>query len=197
MLLALAVSLLLPAGDPPVRLKISDDVFVRGERVRVKVKTTQNGYLLVLRANAQGRVRVLFPVEPGDDGAIRGGKETEVRGRGGREAFTVDDAEGSGKIIAAFSAQPFQFDGFTRAGHWDYAALAATDSVAGDAEASLLALVDRMSSGAYDYDLVTYTVTAHPRFRQSPWAWGDPGRWGGGWDGWSPRFGCLRCRRWL
>lgn len=196
MLLALAVSLLLPTRDPPVRLKISDDVFMRGERARVKIKTTENGYLLVLRADVQGRIRVLFPLEPADHAAIRGGKDIEIRGRGDREAFTVDDAEGSGKIIAAFSAQPFQFDGFTRAGHWDYAALAAIDSVAGDAEAALVTLVGRMSSGAYQYDLVTYTVTAHPRFRQSPWAWGDPGSWGGqgGWYG--PRLGCLRCRRW-
>ena len=199
MLLALAVSLLLPTSDPPVKLKISDDVFVRGERARVRVKTTQSGYLLVLRADAQGRIRVLFPLEPTDDAAVRGGKEIEIRGRGDREAFTVDDAEGSGKIIAALSAQPFQVDAFTRAGHWDYAALAATDST-GDAEAALLALVDRMSGGAYDYDLVTYTVTTRPRFRQSPWAWGDPGSWGGGWGGWGgwygPRLGCLRCRRW-
>src|SRR5438093_1043789 len=58
MLLALAplVFLLLapPARrDPPIKIKLSDDVYIRGERARVKVKTTDNGYLLVLRADAQ------------------------------------------------------------------------------------------------------------------------------------------------
>ena len=189
MLLALALSLLVPTGDPPIRVKVSDDVLFRGEHARVRVKTADSGYLLVLRADAQGRIRVLFPLEPGDDAAIRGGKEVEIRGRGGREAFTVDDAEGSGKILAVRSPQPFRFDAFVRSGHWDYNALAPGDSV-DDAEATLLALVDRMSAGRYDYDLVTYTVTNHPPLRRAM-GWGG---WGGGW-GWGG--GCLRCRPWL
>src|SRR6266566_3287757 len=174
MLLALAplVFLLLapPARrDPPIKIKLSDDVYIRGERARVKVKTTDNGYLLVLRADA--------------------------RGRGNREAFTVDDADGSGKILAAVSGQPFRADSFARAGHWDYRALAGDDSAA-DPEATLLAVVDQMAAGHFDYDVVTYTVTAHPPLRRSPWGpgWG----WWGGW-GWGygyPGFGCLRCRGW-
>src|SRR6266511_5093936 len=92
MLLALALAVLAPTGDPPIRVKISDDVFIRGERARVRVKTTESGYLLVLRADAQGRIRVLFPLEPGDDQAIRGGKEVEIRGRGGRESTRLNSS---------------------------------------------------------------------------------------------------------
>src|SRR6266550_4331963 len=108
MLLALAPLVFLvlapPAlRDPPIKIKLSDDVYLRGERARVKVKTIENGYLLVVRADAQGRIRVLFPQEPGDAAAIRGGREVEIRSRGNREAFTVDDADGSGKILAAVS----------------------------------------------------------------------------------------------
>jgi hypothetical protein len=193
MVLALALAVLLPS-DPPIKVKISDDVFVRGERARVRVKTAQSGYLLVLRADAQGRVRVLFPLEPTDDAAVRGGKEIEVRGRGDRDAFTVDDAEGSGKILAAVSAQPFQVDAFALGGHWDYRALAAADS-GNDAEAALLTLVNSMTGGTYDYDLVTYTVSDHPSFRRAHvWGWGG---WGWGWRGrgagwYGPR--CWRCR---
>src|SRR5213593_1923154 len=102
MLLTLAplvLSVLAPPArrDPPIKIKLSDDVYIRGQRARVKVKTTDNGYLLVLRADAQGRIRVLFPPEPGGDAAIRGGREVEIRGRGNREAFTVDDADGDRK----------------------------------------------------------------------------------------------------
>lgn len=187
MLLALALSLLV-SGDPPVKLKISDDVFVRGERARVRVKTTQNGYLLVLRADAQGHIRVLFPLEPTDDATIRGGKEVEIRGRGDRDAFTVDDRDGSGKILAVVSAQPFRTEAFARGGHWDYRALALADS-GSDSEAALLAIADQMAGGRYDYDLATYTVTNEPRYRRAPmWGWG-----GWGWGGWyGPR--CWRCR---
>jgi len=200
MLLTLAplvLSVLAPPAlrDPPIKIKLSDDVYLRGERARVKVKTTGNGYLLVLRADAQGRIRVLFPHEPGDDAGIRGGHEVEIRGRGNREAFTVDDADGSGKILAAVSNQPFRTDSFARAGHWDYRALAGDDSAA-DPEATLLAVVDQMAAGHFDYDVVTYTVTAHPPLRRSLWGpgWGWGGRWGGGWGWGDPWFGCLRCR---
>ena len=201
MLLALALAALVASDDPPIRVRISDDVFVRGERARGRVKTTQDGYLLVLRADAQGRIRVLFPLEPTDDAAVRGGKEVEIRGRGDRDAFTVDDAEGSGKILAAISPQPFRFDAFSAGGHWDYRALAARDSGA-DAEAALVSLVNQMSRGPYGYDLVTYTVTGHPSFRRAPlrgwggWGWGGGGRrWGGRWGGWyGPR--CGRCGWW-
>src|SRR2546427_7803283 len=187
MLLALAplVFLLLapPARrDPPIKIKLSDDVFIRGERARVKVKTTDNGYLLVLRADAQGHIRVVFPLEPGADAAVRGGREVEIRGRGNREAFTVDDADGSGKILAAVSSQPFQTDSFARAGHWDYRALAGGDSVA-DREATLLSIADQMSAGHFDYDVVTYTVHAHPPVRRSRWVPGCSVGWGG-WGGW-------------
>ncbi len=192
MVLALAVALLVPTDDPPIRVKISDDVFMRGERARVRVKTTQSGYLLVLRADAQGPIRVLFPLDPTEDAGVRGGKETEIRGRANRDAFTVDDAEGSGKVLAVISPQPFKFDAFTVGGHWDYRALAARDS-GDDAEAALMALVNQMAGGAYDYDLVTYTVTNHPSYRRRPmWGWGGWG-WGGRWGGWyGPR--CFRCR---
>jgi hypothetical protein len=207
MLLALALSVLLPSGDPPIKLKISDDVLMRGDRARVYVKTTQPGYLLVLRADAQGRVRVLFPQAPEDDSYIPAGKQLEVRGRGDRQAFTVDDAEGSGKILAAVASRPFNTAAYARGGHWDYWAFALVDTTAVDTEALLLSIVDGMSAGGerYDYDLVTYTVAGEGEsggYHHAPvhvglygwWGWGPPlGAWG--WTGWYapiPRrcFGC-------
>lgn len=201
MLVALTLSLLLPAtspaalasaarsDDPPIRIKLSDDAFARGDRARVRVKTAQDGYLVVLRADAEGRVRVLFPLDPGDNSAVRGGREIQVRGRGDREAFTVDEREGSGMVLAARSVVPFRFDEFVRGGHWDYRALSAlragddsTQVVGGDAEAALLDIVERMAGdNRYDYDVVTYTVSARAPVRRhagwyGPWygPWYDP-----------------------
>ena len=164
-LLMLTLSVPAPAivpdtNRPPVaiRLRLSDEDVRQGDRVKVRVKTAADGYLLVLRADAAGRVRVLFPIEPDDSSWVPGGKEFEVRGRGDREAFTVDDREGSGLVLAAWSSQPFVFDDFIRGRHWDYRALAGDSS--DDAEAQLLDLADSMATGHYDYDLVNYTVSS-------------------------------------
>src|SRR5881397_2420007 len=65
--------------DPPVRawLKGGDD-FVRGDHARVQLQIAEDGYLVVLRADADGRVRVLFPLDPGDDDFVRGGRTFEL-----------------------------------------------------------------------------------------------------------------------
>jgi hypothetical protein len=176
-MLALALALLLPttspaatpsADDPPIRVKLSDDEFTRGDRAKVKVKAAEDGYLVVLRADGSGRIRVLYPLSPDDSGKIRGGREFEVRSRGDREAFVVDEEGGYGTVLAAVSAQPFRFDEFARGAHWDYRALAAADSVK-DAEAALLDVVDRMATGHYDYDVVTYTVVGGSERAYSRW----------------------------
>ena len=69
-------------GDPPVRLWLNKDHVQLGDRVRVDVRTESDGYLLVLHAEPDGRVRVLFPLDPIHDNFVRGGDEFEVRGRG-------------------------------------------------------------------------------------------------------------------
>src|SRR2546421_10083077 len=125
MVLSLMVSLLASAppeairsDDPPIKVSLNqDNYFQRGDRARVKVRTAEDGYVVVLRSDAQGRVRVLFPLDPTDDDFVRGGRTIEVRGRGDREAFYVDDADGAGLVLAARSAAPFKFDGFVRGDH--------------------------------------------------------------------------------
>src|SRR6058998_2250130 len=97
MLRALLLSLLLsaPSGaaaaarsdDPPVKVWLNQDNFRRGDRARVNAALAEDGYLVVLRADADGRVRVLFPLDPGDDDFVRGGDKIEVRGRGPRACF--------------------------------------------------------------------------------------------------------------
>src|SRR5438034_3150085 len=125
MVLALMVSLLayappdpasaLRSDDPPIKVSLNqDNYFERGDRARVKVRTAEDAYVVVLRSDAQGRVRVLFPLDPSDDDFVRGGRTLEVRGRGDREAFYIDDGEGSGVVLAARSAAPFKFEEFVR-----------------------------------------------------------------------------------
>src|SRR5437773_12271140 len=112
------------APDPPVRVWFnSDGNYQYGDRAKVYAKAAQDGHLVVLRADASGQVRVLFPVDPDGDQPVRGGKKYELKGRGGREAFVVGDTTGHGTVLAAFAETPFQFDEFEKNGHWDYNAL--------------------------------------------------------------------------
>src|SRR5713101_3394480 len=126
--------------DPPVKVWLDQGDYRRGDKAHVSVKLGEDGYLVVLRADAHGRVRVLYPLDPGDDAFVRSGRTLEVRGRGDREAFSIDEREGSGLVLAGRSVTPFKFDEFVRGDHWDYRVLTAGD----DKEQTLLEIVQRM-----------------------------------------------------
>jgi uncharacterized membrane protein YgcG len=146
------------ADDPPIRIWISNDGrFLRGDRAKVHVRAEDDGYLVVLHADAEGHLRVLFPMDPTGDNFVRGGKKYEVEGRGGRDAFDVGDRSGRGSVYAAVSRTPFRFDEFVLSDHWDYRALE-PKQLAEDAEPELTELVRRMARGSFDYDVMSYHV---------------------------------------
>src|SRR5713101_4559242 len=148
--------------DPPVKVWLDQDNYRRGDKAHVNVELGEDGYLVVLHADAHGRVRVVFPLDPGDDAFVRGGPTIEVRGRGDREAISIDEREGSGLVLAARSVTPFTFDEFARGDHWDYRVLTGRDA-GDDQEQALLDIVQRMvPDGHFDYDAASYTV-ALPR----------------------------------
>jgi len=149
--------------DPPIRLWISNDRrFLPGDRAKVQVRTEYDGYLIVLHVDPEGRLRVLFPLDPDQDNFVRGDKKYEVRGRGGREAFEAD-ATGRGTVYAAVSRDPFRFDGFTLGDHWDYQALAPA-RLREDPEPELNELIHRMAQTSFDYDLLNYEVTGRSAY---------------------------------
>ena len=183
------------SADPAVRISInSDGHFQRGDQAKLKVKVSEDGYLLVIRATTEGRVRILTPLDPGADNFVRSGKTYEVLGRGNRPAFTVDDPTGSGTILAAISPDPFRFTDFVRGDHWDYRVLGDV-TVGGDPEGSLVDLVQRMSpSGHFRYDVVSYvveTVSAYYDGGYGYGGYGSGGYLGYQWPGWGPcYYGC-------
>ena len=162
MVLALLASLIAaPPDDPPVKIWLNQDgYFYSGDRARVRVQAAADGYLVVLHADADGRVRVLFPADPGEDARVRGGRRFEVRGRGDRDAFWVDERDGGGFVLAAWSATPYRFEEFVRGNHWDFRALALGDTGdVADPEQALLDVVRRMASdGSFEYDVARYSV---------------------------------------
>ncbi len=147
------------AVDPPVQVWLNKNGWVRkGDRVKVYVRTDLDGYVVVLHAEPDGRVRVLFPVDPGDDYYLRSGQEYEIRGRGDREAFRVYEASGTGVVYAAFSRDPFHFTEFVRDDHWDYQ-LPDAWIVEQEPDADLTAIVHVMAAGAsFQFDHIRYDV---------------------------------------
>ena len=154
----------LQADDPPppIRVDLNHEQFTRGDRARVYVETAQDGHLVVLHADPDGRVRVLFPLDPSDDDFVRSGKRREIRGRSDRDAFFVDAGrgDGTGTVLAVLSPDPLSYDGFVRNDHWDYRALGgdATD-LRDDPLAGLLDIARRMAGETrFEYDAATYIV---------------------------------------
>lgn len=144
--------------DPAIRIWLNNNGrFERGDQAKVQVKTREDGYLLVLNVDTDGRLRVLFPLEPREDDQVRGGKTYQIVGRGGREGFTVSNRSGSGTVYAAVSRAPFRFDGYTVGDHWDFSAL---DDVrlSDKPENDLNDFVRRLAGADFDYDVLQYDV---------------------------------------
>ena len=191
MILPLLLSLAGPAlkaddPPPPVRIDLNHEQFTRGDRARVYVETAQDGHLVVLHADPDGRVRVLFPLDPSDDDFVRGGKRLEIRGRSDRNAFFVDAADGAGTVVAVLSPDPLTYDAFVRNDHWDYRALGggATD-LRDDPLAGLLEIARRMAGETrFEYDAATYVVGRQIALRygygSGYYGYGDPYRFGFG-----------------
>ena len=149
---------LLLAGDPAVRLWINHDGrFVAGDYARIQVWTKDPGYLLVLHADPNGQLRVLFPLSPGDNNYVQGGEPYELRDREGREGFVIDGSSGRGMVYAAVSPSPFRFDQFRQIDAWDYPALAPAP-LPPDPESELTQLVQQMARGDFEHDVVSYQV---------------------------------------
>lgn len=170
--------------DPAVRIWLNNDRrFLPGDRAKVEVRTADDGFLLVLHVDTDGRLRILFPLDPSDDNYVRGGRKYQVVGRGGREAF-VADGDGRGVIYAAVSRDPFEFGQYVVGDHWDYRTLNQSQYPT-DPEAELNDLVQKMARGRFYYDLVTYDVAGRVAYDgggnttvvvhdyDTPYSWGS------------------------
>ncbi len=175
-------------GDPPIRISLNQGGhYQRGDKARVEVRTDRDGYLVVLHADPEGRVRVLFPLDPNDDNYVRAGKTYEVRSRGDRESFYIEQSNGTGTVLAAVSIDPFRVTDFVVGDHWDYRNLRVSD-IASDAEAELTEIIQRMGSSAgFDYDVVYYEIL-------EPVQYAYPSVFHSSWDYWDPYYsGCYYC----
>lgn len=146
-----------------------DDPFQTGQRARVFLRADRDAYVTVFRVDTDGRVRVLFPHDPWEDNFVRGGRDFEVTGGRGGDAFDIDDYPGVGYLFAVSAPDPYQYDAITTGDHWDYRVIA-DGRVRGDPYVALTDLAEQMLPSGYDdwdYDIVPYYVQQHydyPRF---------------------------------
>ena len=170
--------------DPPVRVSLNHHTFQRGDQARVTVSVRDDGYLVVLHVAPSGLVRVLYPLDPGDDNFVRGRQRYEIRSRGDREAFRIDDQNGSGTVYAAWSAEPFRFDDYARDGHWDYR-FVGDSALPNDPEQGFTNLVQHMATGHFDYDLVSYDIGRQVAYSRPASVYLTPSACWDAWDPWS------------
>lgn len=196
MVALLIASIAISASPPvaaPVRTEISAQASVRitlnggdyspGDEVRVQVEPGDDGYLVVFRVDGDGRIRVLFPLDPDLDSYVRGGRRYEIRGRGERSTFLADDLGGTGIVYAALARSPLSFSDFAVDDHWDYEMLRLRNED-DDPEAELATIVRRMAAnGRFDFDVIGYRVHDSRTYA---------GSYGTG-SGYDPYYDCLAC----
>lgn len=137
---------------PAVTLRLSDSVLAKGARVRATVALRDAGYLVVLRADGDGRLSVLFPTRP-DEATPTGGGATTL------PPFVVAAAGGRGVVLAMRLDAPPRVAGFVAGGAWNYDALL-FQPTAGNAEAALYAIAERLSGGLpFDWTAAGYAIT--------------------------------------
>ncbi|MEO5825960.1 MAG: DUF4384 domain-containing protein [Gemmatimonadales bacterium] len=163
-----------------IRVSLNGGDYTPGDEVRVKVEPGSDGYLVVFRVDGDGRVRVLFPLDPDVDAYVRGGRRYEIRGRGERSTFLADDIDGTGLIYAALSRAPMVFNDYAANNQWDYGMLRLRSD--DDPEAELSSMVRRMTANErVDYDIVGYRVHGTRTYAS------------GGYGGYDPYYDCLAC----
>ena len=180
--------------DPPVQVSFNDDgKFVYGDRARVYVRPAEDGYLVVLRSDDRGNVRVLSPVDPDEDQQTHGGKKYEVKDRGGREAFVVEDTAGQGTVLAAWSKTPFDLrrtsgtvTGTCRPSPTP-AAVRPRPAIPRRGWSASWTRCGR-TTAAYEYDASTYVVYS-PSYARAVYGYPYPYAWNGGWWGYDPWWG--------
>ena len=147
-----------------------DEVFQRGDRVKVYFRASEDAYVTVFRVDTDGRVRVLYPVEPWNDNYARREQRYEIKQYGDNHAFVVDDYPGQGYVFGVASRDPFDYGALVRGDHWDYRVVSANGRITGDPYVALTDLVERIippNYAEYSYDILPYYVDRHydyPRF---------------------------------
>ncbi len=87
--------------------KGDDGVYQPGDAMRIKVRTTDDAYLLVYEIDSEGQVNLLFPLKRGQ-GRIEGAHTLRLPGDDSDLELAVEQKTGQGFIVAVASDRPFR-----------------------------------------------------------------------------------------
>lgn len=186
---------LAPAHSDTVRISFNrDGRFAPGDDAEIDVRSRVDGFLLVMKSDPSGVVRVLYPHRPDDQRTVRADRRYEVWDRTGREELFRANARGAGRVVAMVSSEPWQLEMLSTDGRFDRRRI--TEVFAGrELEDRLLELAPAWTTGAVQWASRDYVVD--DQFRPPTRVVHDvPGSgfgWGRGWaswglGGWGPGF---------
>lgn len=161
--------------DAPLEARLwvgwEDEPLVRrGEQVRIQYRTSEDAYVAVFRIDTDGRVALLSPVDPWDDGLRPGARDQELR-LATSPYWTVTDDPGMGYMFLVASPVPLDFSrfGFHPEFGWDLSAVASTvyDDPYVAMDDFIAAILPDWRDVGYALDFVSYHVDeprSYPRF---------------------------------
>jgi hypothetical protein len=182
-----------------------DAVYEPGEPVEIKVRASEDGYLLVYDIDSEGYVRVLYPYE-GSSGFVEGRQTYRVPPSQSGLQLVVQGPVGQGYIVALVSQEPFnalprflrpydpQAEGVGYVGEEDDDEGVTSDGrIMGDPFVAMERIRRQVLSDANDPELFATGYTSYyihqpvryPRYlcndchRPNQWAW---------WDGYDPYY---------
>jgi len=162
---AVTLGLLVQAAGNPLPARASrapDPVRVWRVDSTVYVRLRERGHVVLLHVDAIGRIRVLFPLAPGDSTAISGEAPVAIP--------LPPVAEGNpATFVAVRSRWPFEFAALRAGLTWNYHDAFLLQPTAGDPLAALLEIADRVTDGRpYDYGVAAYSRDGTVATRRTP-----------------------------
>jgi Domain of unknown function (DUF4384) len=85
----------------------NDAVYQPGEGMGLRVRSSEDGYLLVYEIDTEGYVRMLWP-DHGSRGFVEGRQTLEVPSQRSNLELVVESATGQGYLVALVSSEPFR-----------------------------------------------------------------------------------------
>jgi hypothetical protein len=181
-----------------------DAVYEPGEPVEIKVRASDDGYLLVYDIDSEGYVRVLYPYE-GSSGYVEGRQTYRVPPYQSGLQLVVQGPVGQGYIVALVSHEPFnalprflrpydpQAEGVGYVGEEEEEGVTSDGRIMGDPFVAMERIRRQVLSDANDPEMFATGYTSYyihqpvryPRYlcndchRPNQWAW---------WDGYDPYY---------
>lgn len=153
-----------------VRLHTGEkDEYRRGEGIVVRVSVSRPAYAIVLRADTDGRVTILYPAAPSAAAPLRPDVPFALVRAPNTATFVVDEYPGVGYLVAMASERPFELERFWDNGRWRMSALLPSGRITGDPYATIAMMAGEIvpPDARYAFDVVPYYVGrryAYPRY---------------------------------